>query len=251
MKNTIRRGFLFEAKKLSFLAVLVVFIAGGVFAQNREDPNPDSDFTVDRAGNTITGYNGQDPRVIFPSHINGRPITAIGNAAFRNNKIIREVAISREIISIGNDAFAGSTLRWIRFDGGVRNIGDRAFANTNLQDFVSNWPGGVRKIPNGLFRSTDLRRGLVIPEGVEEIGNDAFRGTQITSVTLPRTINRIGNYAFSGCTQLTTVTIPSSVTSIIFGTATFGSTSSGDLARAPLNDASKRALTDRGHNGRW
>ena len=225
MKNTVKKGFLFLA--------LVIFVVGGVFAQNREDPNEDSDFRVDRAGNTITGYRGTEPRVIFPAEINGRPITAIGAGAFRNNRVIREVAISTGIQSIGAGAFENSTVRWIRFDGGVREIGDRAFAGTNLQDFISNWPGGIRKIPNRLFQNTDLRRALVIPEGVEEIGDYAFAGTQIQSVTLPRSIRRIGAYAFIGCTQLTTITVPSSVSSLLFGTNPFGNANTGQFARAP------------------
>ena len=37
MKNTAKKGFLFEAKKLCFLAVLAFLVAGGVFAQRVGD----------------------------------------------------------------------------------------------------------------------------------------------------------------------------------------------------------------------
>ena len=38
--------------------------------------------------------------------------------------------------------------------------------------------------------------------------------TSLTSVTIPNSVTSIGDYAFDDCTSLTSVTIPNSVTSI-------------------------------------
>ena len=47
------------------------------------------------------------------------------------------------------------------------------------------------------------------------IGKKAFYGcTSLTSVTIPNSVTSIGNSAFSGCKGLTSITIPNSVTSI-------------------------------------
>jgi len=251
MKIKIEKAFLLRHLRQLRLAMLAMVLAtigaGGVFAQRtagaRYEPNPVSDFmfTASSSSITITGYQGTDNRVVIPAEIGGKPVTAIGANAFRNNTTITEFVIFDGITAIGNNAFLNSSLRWININEctTIESIGTGAFQGTALQSMLSNWPAGkVNKIPNNAFRDAALNRALVIPDGVTEIGDYAFAGTQITSVTLPESVTRIGANAFNGCTQLTSVTIPLSVTRITFGTNPFASTA--------LNDASKKALTDRG-----
>ena len=56
---------------------------------------------------------------------------------------------------------------------------------------------------------------MTLPAGVTEIGDYAFKGCSgLTSLTIPSSVTEIGESAFSGCSGLTNLTIPSSVTSI-------------------------------------
>ena len=58
----------------------------------------------------------------------------------------------------------------------------------------------------------------VIPNNVTSISNYAFAGcSKLTSVTIPNSVTSIGNGAFNVCSSLTEVTIPKSVTSIGVG----------------------------------
>jgi len=234
-------------KKTLLVLALAALVAGGAFAQRtagaRYEPNPVSDFKFNASSSsvTITGYQGTDNRVVIPPEIGGKPVTAIGANAFRDNTLITEFVIFDGITAIGNNAFLNSSLRWININEctTIGSIGTGAFQGTDLQDMISSWPTGkVKKIPNNAFRDSDLNKALVIPDGITEIGDYAFAGTQITSVTLPPSVTRIGANAFRDCKQLTSVNIPSSVTRMTFGGSAFNGTD--------LNDASKKALTDRG-----
>ena len=51
------------------------------------------------------------------------------------------------------------------------------------------------------------------------VGENAFSGcTGLTEITIPDSVTSIGDHAFDGCTGLKTITIPESVTSIGNGT---------------------------------
>lgn len=72
----------------------------------------------------------------------------------------------------------------------------------------------VRVIDSGAFKESKLR-GVVIPEGVQSIGREAFAGcAYLTSVELPSSLRTIAPRAFAGCTSLQRIVIPEGVLTI-------------------------------------
>ena len=60
---------------------------------------------------------------------------------------------------------------------------------------------------------------VVIPSSIGDlpvtgIGDHLFEDTDLTSVTLPSNVTSIGDWAFCGCTKLSSVTMPDDVKSI-------------------------------------
>jgi Leucine-rich repeat (LRR) protein len=54
-----------------------------------------------------------------------------------------------------------------------------------------------------------------VPDSVTSIGDYAFSGcSNLTSITIPDSVTSIGNYTFDVCSSLTSMTVPDSVTSI-------------------------------------
>ena len=76
--------------------------------------------------------------------------------------------------------------------------------------------GAVVEILREAFMNAKGLTSIVIPEGVEEIGDKAFFGcTALRAVRLPSTLKRIGDHAFCGCTGMTEpLRLPAGVESI-------------------------------------
>ena len=75
-------------------------------------------------------------------------------------------------------------------------------------------PEGVTDIANDVFAHKDLKK-LVIPEGFMFLGSEVFSGcTFLESVTLPRTLKRIGCNCFCRCISLKEIVIPDGVENI-------------------------------------
>lgn len=55
---------------------------------------------------------------------------------------------------------------------------------------------------------------VVIEDGVTSIGNSAFDGCNISNIEIAQSVNRIGHWAFRGCSNLTRISIPEGVTAI-------------------------------------
>ena len=160
--------------------------------------------------------------------------TIIGDDAFQNCNELTSITLPDSVTSIGESAFAGCYgLTSITIPEGVTGIGANAFSGCSAltdvyyQGDLSGWLGiefrdtvtdwtlvGYKANPmceaENLYINGELLQGeLVIPEGTQKIGDYAFYGCSgLTSIVIPDSVTSIGEVAFCGCDGLTSITIP-------------------------------------------
>jgi hypothetical protein len=249
-----------ERKRL--LSAFSVFSETASEAQSPAPKTPPAsrqeDFTYVAANGeiTITGFRGKG-HVVIPDKFDDLPLPVrnIGEEAFKDNGGLLSIVIPDSVTTIGEMAFCDcSSLTSITIPDSVTTIGEMAFSGcSSLKSILI--PSGVEHL-NWLWKpivdfklgknsksfscidgvlfdrpiKTLLRVPLAfksysIPDSVTTIGEWAFSGcSSLTSITIPDSVTTIGTYAFQGCRSLTSITIPDSVTTI--GEMTFSGCSS-------------------------
>ncbi len=141
-------------------------------------------------------------------------VTCIGWMAFSDCSSLTSVTIPNSVTIIRDNAFVSCS-------------GLTSFSVASDNSNYSSKEGVLfNKQQTTLIQYPARKQGeYIIPNSVTSIVDYAFYGCSgLTSLTIPNSITSIVDYAFSGCSSLTSITIPNSVTSI--GTEAFSGCSS-------------------------
>ena len=107
---------------------------------------------------------------------------------------------------------------------------------------VSDISKPVTKIYTEVFCERSDVTGVTLPEGLQYIGNKAFYGTGITSLSLPNSITGLGDEAFASCPALTSISIGSG--SMTVSSTTFCKLPSLASITVATGNASLKAIND-------
>lgn len=226
---------------------------------------PRYDYTVSKNAQdedvaTITKYYGSVAAIIVPDTIDGYPVVAIGEGAFRGNKYLTAILIPDCITSIDDYAFADTNLDSLVLPAELNSLGrcilsgnkgvteivipktlsstgssysnliegDGPFAESNVQTAVIE--SGMTVIPEHLFHKNSTLTSVEIPDTVTEISRYAFAQTGLENIELPSSVTTLQYEIFSGG-NLLQISIPDSVTGM--GNAIFQNCSKLQKVKLP------------------
>ncbi|MCQ2417221.1 MAG: leucine-rich repeat domain-containing protein [Oscillospiraceae bacterium] len=154
-------------------------------------------------GKTVIGIGASAFRYCYAYTIELPPtIRKIGESAFENCVYLQAVAIPQNCTEIADAAFRGCRqLSYVDLPQSVQRIGAAAFEGT---PYLENLTEDMVILGDGiLYAYTGQETQLSIPEKVRIIGQNAFAGhEELTSVTISEGVQRIQDGAFADCTAL-------------------------------------------------
>ncbi|MDO4957789.1 MAG: leucine-rich repeat domain-containing protein [Prevotellaceae bacterium] len=141
-------------------------------------------------------------------------VTSLPERLFENCTSLSSVTLPSTLKSIGTATFSNTALTSISLPTGLSELGAAAFQNTKITSITI--PSSIKIIQNYTFEGcTSLT--TVNASSITSIGNYAFRNTGITSIAASgafANLTAIGEEAFSGCNNLTSITLPATLKTI-------------------------------------
>ena len=150
---------------------------------------------VDGKAIIIRYMNDEETDVTVPETLGGYPVTSIGGRAFLYRTAMEKITIPAGVVDIQHDAFFGTdSLREIALSPENKDNRLENGCLINAFDVLVAATAGVTELP-----------------AVRHIGDGSLTGRLGESVTIPDTVEDVGNYALADNPDLKTLVLPDSV----------------------------------------
>lgn len=149
------------------------------------------------------------------SQIPANYVVTVGREAFRGIDL-KSLTIPDTVTAIEADAFTDSDLESIYLGAGIAKIDGNPLADCKALTAITVSEANPVYTASGncLLAGTTLVAGCKaseIPQSVQTIGYEAFRGSALTELTLPEGVQTVSKRAFFRCEELQKATLPSSL----------------------------------------
>ena len=166
---------------------------------------------------------GKLEEVILPEGV-----VAIGGAAFMGCRNLRSITLPESLRYIGESAFEYcKSLKHLTLPSGLTAMGGNPLVDSGVRQIHSRssrfhvtdgclmqgdkmvaWlssknrcvvPEGTRILGDEAFPSEMHMHEIILPESLEEIGNNAFQGGVLQRLVIPRNVRKMGDNPFAAC----------------------------------------------------
>lgn len=127
---------------------------------------------------------------------------------------IQELDLTSATLSLKDDEkgfYSNSTLKKIIAPTNLEKTQQAWFSNTLATELI--FPGNKLHFFGGASYNEKLKS-ITLPNSVEELGEKAFEGGSFETITLSSKLKTIPAETFKGCRLLTQITIPASITEV-------------------------------------
>lgn len=181
-------------------------------------------FTV--SGNKICQYDGFEENVIIPETVNGKTITQIGTGSysiyssstgvksFTIPKTVETVAIGAFAVYPGASVTVASDNPYLTVSGGALYTKDKTqllYVPSTVTSLTID--KNTTEIIRVAFFKSQIGK-LVIPGNVKKINYSAFQHSEIKQIEIESGLTTIEDYAFQYCDKLTSISLPSTLTTV-------------------------------------
>lgn len=129
-------------------------------------------------------------------------VRALEPRTFADDAGIRRVILPSGLERIGDEAFSGcASLEAVTLPESLRELGAACFMDCPKLSRVE-LPAALRVIGDGAFLGCASLASLKMPEGLTEICQMAFYSSGLREITVPETVEVIGETAFWDCSAL-------------------------------------------------
>lgn len=163
------------------------------------------EYKIESGALTITRYTGSDGVVSIPESLDGLAVTRIAAGAFHGRTPVTSITIPVGVAILENSPFDSAL-------GAFTGCPGLAAIEVDPANKIYSTVDGVlfNKARTVLLACPPAKSGSYsMPETVVRIADGAFSGcAQLTGVTISSRVNLLGERAFFGCRSLTSITLP-------------------------------------------
>lgn len=136
-------------------------------------------------------------------------VTKICSYAFDGYSWVKSINLSDGVKSIGSHAFYNTGISSIYLSDTITSIGVSILDGTPFYNDDTNWENGVLYAGNHLIKARPSLSGdYTVKNGTKTIAAGAFSDcTDVTGITIPKSVVNIGSTVFSNCKNLKSITV--------------------------------------------